>query len=123
MEERFTSRLRIDCGDSLPDKLLYGNIIYTFWRNGDLDLILPKRRDPRLITIRRGGTLTDSDHKLLALWAAKCAEHILYLFESVQPSDPRPRQAIEAARAWTRGQLKMMGARAFGGTQWLQPDT
>lgn len=86
-------------------------------------MILPKRRDPRLITIRRGGTLTDSDHKLLALWAAKCAEHILYLFESVQPSDPRPRQAIEAARAWTRGQLKMMGARAFGGTQWLQPDT
>jgi hypothetical protein len=87
----------------------------TFWKNGDLDLILPKKRDPRFITIRRGGTLTDSDHKLLALWAAKCAEHVLYLFESVQPSDPRPRQAIEAARAWTRGEIKMMEARAFGG--------
>jgi hypothetical protein len=33
-------------------------------------LILPKVRDPRFVTIRRGGTLTDSDHHLLALWAA-----------------------------------------------------
>ena len=33
-------------------------------------MILPKQRDPRFITIRRGGTLTDSDHQLLALWAA-----------------------------------------------------
>lgn len=28
-------------------------------------MILPKDRDPRFITIRRGGTLTDSDHHLL----------------------------------------------------------
>ncbi len=33
-------------------------------------VILPKDRDPRFVTIRRGGTLTDSDHQLLALWAA-----------------------------------------------------
>src|SRR5215510_7953836 len=78
-------------------------------------MILPKKRDPRFITIRRGGTLTDSDHQLLALWAATCAEHVLHLFESVKPSDPRPRQAIEAARAWTRGEIKMMQARAVGG--------
>jgi hypothetical protein len=58
-------------------------------------MILPKDRDPRFITIRRGGTLMDSDHRLLALWAASCAEHVLHLFESVQPSDPRPREAIE----------------------------
>jgi hypothetical protein len=48
----------------------------TFWKNGDLDLDPPQKRDPRFITIRRGGTLTDSDHKLLALWAATCAEHV-----------------------------------------------
>lgn len=78
-------------------------------------MILPKKRDPRFITIRRGGTLTDSNHQLLALWAATCAEHVLHLFESVKPSDPRPRQAIEAARAWTRGEIKMMQARALGG--------
>ena len=78
-------------------------------------MILPKKRDPRFITVRRGGTLQDSDHHLLAVWAATCAEHVLPLFESVRPDDPRPRQAIEAARAWTRGELKMMETRALGG--------
>ena len=78
-------------------------------------MILPKDRDPRFITIRRGGTLTDSDHRHLALWAAVCAEHVLHLFESVQPSDPRPRHAIEQIRAWTRGEIKMLESRAAGG--------
>ncbi|HEU5343968.1 MAG TPA: hypothetical protein VFU60_06475 [Ktedonobacterales bacterium] len=78
-------------------------------------MILPKVRDPRFITIRRGGTLTDADHQLLALWAAACAEHVLHLFESAQPGDPRPRQAIEQARAWARGEVTMTQARAAGG--------
>ena len=78
-------------------------------------MILPKDRDPRFITIRRGGTLTDSDHRLLALWAAACAEHVLPLFESVQPADPRPRQAIAQIRAWVRGTITMSQARAAGG--------
>ncbi|MCB0173067.1 MAG: hypothetical protein KDJ97_21250 [Anaerolineae bacterium] len=78
-------------------------------------MILPKVRDPRFITIRRGGTLTDSDHRLLALWAAACAEHVLPLFESVQPADKRPRQAIEQIRAWVRGEINMSQARAAGG--------
>jgi predicted ATPase len=78
-------------------------------------MILPKDRDPRFITIRRGGMLTDSDHQLLALWAAACAEHVLQLFESVQPSDPRPRQAIELARAWARGEIRMSQSRAAAG--------
>jgi hypothetical protein len=78
-------------------------------------MILPPVRDPRFVTIRRGGTLTDSDHHLLALWAAACAEHVLPLFESAHPDDPRPRQAIEHARAWVRGEVKMMDSRAAGG--------
>jgi hypothetical protein len=78
-------------------------------------MILPKVRDPRFVTIRRGGTLTDSDHHLLALWAASCAEHVLHLFESAHPEDPRPRQAIEHARAWVRGEVRMMESRAAGG--------
>jgi hypothetical protein len=78
-------------------------------------MILPKERDPRLITIRRGGTLTDADHHLLALWATACAEHVLHLFESAQPSDPRPRHAIEQARAWARGEVTMSQARAAAG--------
>jgi hypothetical protein len=78
-------------------------------------MILPQVRDPRFVTIRRGGSLTDSDHWLLALWAASCAEHVLDLFESVQPDDPRPREAIEHARAWVRGEVKMMQARRAAG--------
>ena len=78
-------------------------------------MILPKVRDPRFVTIRRGGTLTDFDHHLLALWAASCAEHVLHLFESARPEDPRPRQAIEQARAWVRGEVSMSRARAAGG--------
>ncbi len=78
-------------------------------------MILPKVRDPRFVTIRRGGTLTDTDHHLLALWAASCAEHVLGHFESAQPADARPRQAIEQARAWARGEVGMMQARAAGG--------
>jgi hypothetical protein len=78
-------------------------------------VILPKVRDPRFVTIRRGGTLTDSHHQLLALWAAACAEHVLHLFESARPADPRPRRAIEAARAWVRGEILMSQARATAG--------
>ena len=78
-------------------------------------MILPKQRDPRFITIRRAGTLTDSDHQLLALWAAACAEHVLPLFEALQPSDPRPRQALEQARAWVRGEVTMSQARSAAG--------
>jgi hypothetical protein len=63
-------------------------------------VILPKDRDPRFVTVRRGGTLQDSDRRLLAEWAADCAEHVLPLFKAVQPADVRPRQAIERARAW-----------------------
>lgn len=78
-------------------------------------MILPSVRDPRLVTIRHGGLLGDADHELLALWAAQCAEHVLALFEAQQPSDTRPRDAIDAARAWARGEMKMMEARARGG--------
>ena len=78
-------------------------------------MILPKVRDPRLVTIRRGGTLTDDDHRALALWAVACAEHVLPLFEAAAPGDPRPRAALEAVRAWTRGEVTMTVSRAAGG--------
>lgn len=78
-------------------------------------MILPKQRDPRFITVRRGGVLQDSDHHLLALWAADCAQHVLPLFEVVQPNDDRPRRAIELARAWTRGEVTMTQARTAAG--------
>jgi hypothetical protein len=80
-----------------------------------LHVILPNVRDPRFVTIRRGGTLTDSDHQLLALWAAMCAEHVLAHFERARPGDDRPRRAIELGRAWARGEVMMTQARMAGG--------
>lgn len=69
-------------------------------------------RDPRFVTVRRGGTLKDDDHRLLALWAATCAEHVLHFFEQARPGDGRPRHAIGEARAWVRGEITMTEARA-----------
>jgi hypothetical protein len=73
-------------------------------------MILTNPRDPRFITLRRGGTLSDANHHLLALWAAACAEHVLHFFEHVQPKDERPRQAIRSAHAWTQGEITMRQA-------------
>jgi len=78
-------------------------------------MILPKKRDPRFITVRRGGSLQDDEHHLLAIWAADCAQHVLHLFEEMQPNDDRPRRAIDQARAWARGEIKMSQSRAAGG--------
>ena len=78
-------------------------------------MILPKVRDPRFITVRRGGSLSDDDHHRLALWAADCAEHVLHHFEVVRPGDHRPRRAIELSRAWARGDVTMTEARSAGG--------
>ncbi len=54
--------------------------------------------------------IENETHKLLTLWAARCAEHVLQAFEK-NYNDDRPRKAIEAARAWGRGEIKMVEAR------------
>ena len=73
--------------------------------------ILPAERDLRLITLRRGGTLTDENHRSLAEWATLCAEHVLHLFAHRQPGDTRPQDALDACRAWIRGEVRMGDAR------------
>jgi hypothetical protein len=78
-------------------------------------MILPKERDPRFVTVRRGGTLLDAHHHLLAIWAADCAQHVLHFFEQAQPGDDRPRRAIEQAHAWVRGEVSMTQARNAAG--------
>jgi hypothetical protein len=78
-------------------------------------MILPKIRDPRFITVRRGGTLTDDDHRLLAIWAADCAQHVLHHFERARPDDDRPRRAIALGRAWARGEIPWAEARTAAG--------
>jgi hypothetical protein len=52
------------------------------------------------------------DQKILALWAADCAEHVLHCFEEKYPDDDRPRKAVEACRRWVAtGEFRMAGIR------------
>lgn len=78
-------------------------------------MIFSPIRDSRFITVHRGGTLQEADHRLLAVWAADCAQHVLHFFEQVQPGDDRPRRALEQAHAWVRGEITMTQSRAAGG--------
>lgn len=54
-------------------------------------------------------TLDDSDRRLVALWAADCAERVLPLFETEAPDDDRARDGIERTRAYGRGELDAAG--------------
>lgn len=59
--------------------------------------------------MRSRQTLDDADRRLLADWAAVCAERVLHLFEAEAPDDGRPRDAIARARAYARGELEAAG--------------
>jgi hypothetical protein len=47
------------------------------------------------------------DHRTLVLWALETGEEILEIYKTAFPDDPRPPQALEAADAWSRGEIKM----------------
>jgi hypothetical protein len=63
-------------------------------------------RDRRFVAVHRGGPLDRTKHRLLAAWAADCAERVLSLFEA-SSSDDRPRRAVEIARAWAKGEVRV----------------
>lgn len=50
-------------------------------------------------------TLSEADRRVVASWAADCAERVLAVFEAEAPGDDRPRDAIARARAYSRGDL------------------
>lgn len=50
-------------------------------------------------------TLTVDDRRLVASWAADCAERVLVIFEDAAPDDPRVRAAIDQARSFADGEL------------------
>ena len=79
--------------------------------SGERPDIYSGHRDPRFVTIQRGGTLDDAHHQKLAAWAADCAGHVLGYFTTQHPGDDRPRQAIDLARLWSRNQISMTQAR------------
>jgi len=53
--------------------------------------------------------LSEADRRLVALWAADCAERVLPLFEAEAPTDDRARDGIDRARAFSRGELTAAG--------------
>jgi len=65
-----------------------------------------KNKDIPLIEL-----MLQKDHKTLAIWASDCAEHVLPIFERYYPADRRPSAAIAAARAWSRGEIRVGEAR------------
>ena len=54
-------------------------------------------------------TLDDANRRLVALWAADCAERVLPLFEAEAPEDDRARGGIERTRAYGHGELDAAG--------------
>lgn len=49
--------------------------------------------------------LPEAKRRLLAAWAAECAERVLPVFEAAAPDDGRPRALVARARAFARGEL------------------
>ena len=54
-------------------------------------------------------SLSEADRRLVAMWAADCAERVLVLFETEAPTDHRPRDAIARARAFAQGERDAAG--------------
>ena len=50
-------------------------------------------------------TLSEPDRRLVAAWAADCAEQVLWIFEAEAPGDDRLYASIARTRAFARGEL------------------
>ncbi len=65
-----------------------------------------RMRVPKLVVTDMDKSIAELASKAakttLATWAADCAERVLPYFEDQYPDDNRPRNAIEACRAWVR---------------------
>jgi hypothetical protein len=55
--------------------------------------------------VRSPQTLSEADRRLVAAWAADCAERVLAFFEAGTPADNHPRELIARTRAFARGEL------------------
>jgi hypothetical protein len=73
-------------------------------------------KKPKLVRIDLDKPITElvskTDHRILGIWAADCAERVLPYFEEKYPDDDRPRMAIEALKNWVQtGVFKMADIR------------
>ena len=51
--------------------------------------------------------LKERSHRTMVLWALDLAAESVAKLEETYPDEPRPREALEAARAWAEGKIKM----------------
>jgi hypothetical protein len=67
--------------------------------------------------VRSVQTLDEAERRILAAWAADCAERVLALFEAEAPQDNGPRESIARTRAFARGERDVAGEirRRFAG--------
>ena len=49
----------------------------------------------------------EQSHKTMVLWALDLAAESVAKLEETYPNETRPREALEAARAWAEGKIKM----------------
>ncbi|MCX6690201.1 MAG: hypothetical protein NTZ39_11035 [Methanoregula sp.] len=76
----------------------------------------PREKRPKFSVTHKDESMAElvkvTDHKTLAIWAIDCVERVLPFFEKKYPDDPRPRNALEACRAWiTTGIFKISDIR------------
>jgi hypothetical protein len=60
---------------------------------------------PEMLTLHEA--IGQQDHRTLVMWALETGKEILEIYKTTFPDDPRPAQALEAAIAWSRGEIKM----------------
>src|SRR4051795_4722289 len=56
--------------------------------------------------MRSPQSLSEAERRIVAAWAADCAEHVLVLFEAEAPDDHRLGDLIARTRAFARDELK-----------------
>lgn len=67
--------------------------------------LLFTRESPCLQPMRE--LIEGQKHRTLVLWTIDCAPRVLAIFEERHPKDGHPREALKAAKAWARGDIKM----------------
>jgi len=76
-----------------------------FGKDTDLPLTKILELNGRADTLWALDSAVDGGDKILRLWAADCAEHVLHIFLKERPNDTRPADAIKASRQFARGEI------------------
>jgi hypothetical protein len=88
----------------LPAWVAIGAVVWEAETRGEIREVAEKVIALEARLVRRVGVL---DEVMLRLWACDCAERVLPIYERECPGDLRPRQAIEVARRYARGEATL----------------